>query len=105
MHKSQVFFYLLASFLIGIFFASVFKIGQPLIYSGLIIAVGLIAVFGYQKSFNGTGLLTGFLLTAFLFGIVRFNSANFGQDRLDAFTDLKAGSKGVEVVVNGYVDD
>src|SRR3989338_3535807 len=80
MHKSQVFFYV-----------------------GLIAAVGFIAIFGYQKSFNKKGLLVGFLLTAFLFGVVRFNSANLRQDTLDVFVDLKAGGKGVEVIVNGFV--
>jgi len=115
MHKSQIFFYLLVSFLSGIFGASVFSarggsasggdVGQVFIYVGLIAAIGLIAVFGYQKSFNQKGLLAGFLLAAFLFGVARFNSANLRQDALDVFVDLKAGEKGVEITVNGYVDD
>ena len=105
MHKSQVFFWLLVSFLSGIFVASIFDVGQVFIYVGLIAAVGFIAIFGYQKSFNKKGLLVGFLLTAFLFGVVRFNSANLRQDTLDVFVDLKAGGKGVEVIVNGFVDD
>ncbi|MBI2674689.1 MAG: ComEC family competence protein [Candidatus Yanofskybacteria bacterium] len=105
MHKSQVFFWSLASFLIGIFVASVFSVGQVFIYVGLIAAIGFIAVFGYQKSFNQKGMLAGFLGVAFLFGIARFNSVNLRQDVLDIFVDLKASRKGVEVVVNGYVDD
>ena len=115
MHKSQIFFYLLISFLSGIFVASVFsarggsasggEVGQVFIYIGFIVAIGFIAVFGYQKSFNQKGLLAGFLLVAFLFGIARFNSANLKQDALDVFVGLEAGGKGVEVVVNGYVDD
>ena len=104
MHKSQVFFYLLISFLSGIFVASVLDVGQTFIYVGLIAAVGLIGIFGYNKSFNVKFFLAGFLGIAFLFGVVRFNSANFGQDRLDFFTGLKAGGKGIEVVVSGYVD-
>src|SRR3989344_5764920 len=115
MHKSQIFFYLLISFLSGIFVASVFsarggsasggEVGQVFIYIGFIVAIGFIAVFGYQKSFNQKGLLAGFLLVAFLFGIARFNSANLKQDALDVFVGLEAGGKGVEGVVNGYVDD
>jgi competence protein ComEC len=89
----------------GIFVASVFNVGQTFIYVGLIAALGLIAVFGYQKSFNKNALLAGCFMGAFLFGTVRFNLAELGQDRLDVFTDLKAGGKGVEVVVNGYIDD
>ncbi|MBI2065189.1 MAG: ComEC/Rec2 family competence protein [Candidatus Yanofskybacteria bacterium] len=89
----------------GIFVSSIFDVGQTFIYAGLIAAVGLIGVFGHNKSFNGKFLLTGFLGIAFLFGIVRFNSADLDQDRLDVFTDLEAGQKGIEFVVNGYVDD
>jgi len=105
MHKSQIFFWLLVSFLSGIFIASIFEVGQVFIYIGFIVAIGFIAVFGYQKSFNQKGLLAGFLLVAFLFGIARFNSANLKQDALDVFVGLEAGGKGVEVVINGYVDD
>src|SRR3989344_5089188 len=102
-HKSQIFFYLMASFLGGIFVASVFNISQTFIYAGFVAAIGLVGVFGYNKSFNGKLMLAGFLGIAFLFGAVRFNSVNFNQDRLDFFTGLKAGGKGIEVVVNGYV--
>ena len=105
MHKSQIFFWLLVSFLSGIFVASFFNFGQVFIYVGLMTAIGFIAIFGYQKSFNQRGLLAGFLLAAFLFGAVRFNSADFDQNRLDFFTDLKAGGKSIEVTVIGYVDD
>ena len=105
MHKSQIFFWLLISFLSGVFVASIFNVGQTLIYAGLITAIGLIGIFGYNRSFNGRLFLAGFLGVAFLFGVIRFNSTNLGQDRLDVFTDLKAGNKGIEVVVNGYVDD
>ena len=105
MHKSQIFFFLLVSFLSGIFAASIFNISQVFIYVGLIAAVGCIGVFGHDKSFNGKFLFFGFLGIAFLFGAVRFNSANFDQGRLDFFTDLKVGQENMEVVVNGYVDD
>lgn len=105
MHKSQIFFYLLVSFLSGIFIASVFNVSQWFVYAGLIAAIGLIGVFGYNGSLNGKLLLAGFIGIAFLFGIMRFNSANFGQNRLDVFIDLKASQKVVEVVVRGYVDD
>ncbi|HXK40489.1 MAG TPA: ComEC/Rec2 family competence protein [Candidatus Paceibacterota bacterium] len=115
MHKSQIFFWLLLSFLSGIFVASIFSarggsasgedVGPAFIYTGLITAIGLIGVFGYDKSFNGKLILAGFLGVAFLFGVIRFNSANFDQGRLDVFTGREAGEKGVEVVVNGFVDD
>ena len=104
MHKSQIFFYILASFLFGIFAASVLNIGEVFVYAGLIIAIGLICIFGYQKSFNKKGLLVGFFMTSFLFGVIRFNSAELGSNRLDVFADLVAGDKNVEVAVNGYVD-
>src|SRR3989338_391034 len=115
MHKSQIFFWLLLSFLSGIFVASIFSarggsasgedVGPAFIYTGLITAIGLIGGFGYDKSFNGKLILAGVLGVAFLFGVIRFNSANFDQGRLDVFTGREAGEKGVEVVVNGFVDD
>ena len=105
LHKSQIFFWLLISFLSGIFVASIFGVGQIVIDTGLMAAIGLIGVFGYSKSFNGKLILAGFLGVAFLFGVIRINSANFDQGRLDVFTDLEAGGKGIEVIVNGYVDD
>lgn len=105
LHKSQIFFYLLVSFLSGIFMASVFSISQLFIYIGLIGAIGFIGIFGYNKNFNGKLLLAGFFGIAFLFGVVRFNSTNFDQDRLDVFTGLEAGGKGVKVVISGYIDD
>ncbi len=89
----------------GIFVASVFDVGQVVVYVGLIAAIGLVGVFGYNKSFSGKLILAGFLGVAFLFGIIRFNSVNFSQDRLSVFTDLEAGEKGVEVIINGYVDN
>lgn len=105
LHKSQIFFWLLISFLVGVFISSIFNIDPVFIYVGLIAAVGLIGIFGYNKIFNSKLLLVGFLGIAFLFGVMRFNSANFGQDRLNVFTDLKAGGKNIEVIVNGYIDD
>src|SRR3989344_4231252 len=93
MHKSQIFFWLLISFLSGIFVASVFNIGQTFLYVGFVVAIGLIGVFGYNKSFNVKFFLVGFLGVAFLFGVARFNSASFGQNALDVFVDLKAGQK------------
>lgn len=105
MHKSQIFFWFLVNFLSGIFVASVFSVSQTIIYLGFISSVGLIGIFGYNRSFNLKLLLAGFFGVAFLFGISWFNLANFDKDRLDAFTDLKAGNKGIEVTVNGYIDD
>lgn len=105
LHKSQILFYILASFLAGVFIASIFNISQIFIYVGLITAIGLIGVFGYNKSFNGKLLLVGFFGIVFLFGVMRFNSENFNQERLDIFTDLEAGGKGVKVVISGYIDD
>src|SRR3989338_507572 len=104
LHKSQIFFWLLVSFLSGILVASVFNVGSTFVYIGLIAALGLVSVFGYQRNFNRSMLLAGFLLAIFLFGAIRFNSAKLGNDRLDVFTDLKVGDKNIEVTVNGYVD-
>ena len=105
MHKSQVLFYLLLAFIYGVFVASFLPVSQTWILVFLIIAIGLIAVSGYQKTYSKKGLLTGALFLVFIFGIVRFNSFNFANSILNQFADINVGGKGMSVTVSGYIDE
>ena len=128
MHKSQVLFYLLLAFICGVFVASLFQVvevpmltetampsselslpglpvSQTWILVFLIIAIGLIAISGYQKTYSRRGLLTGALFLVFIFGIIRFNSFNFANSILNQFADINVGGKGMSVTVSGYIDE
>lgn len=94
MHKSQVFFYLLSSFIIGVFLASFFNFSQALIYILLIISICIMALPGFK---NRWSLLIAFMLIVFVGGVARFNSSNFSVGNL---TD----SIGREVSIPGYID-
>ncbi len=105
MHKSQILLYLLPAFIGGVFVASFLPISQTWILVFLIVAITLIAISGYQKTYSKKGLLAGALALIFIFGIIRFNSFNFANSILNQFADIKVGGKGLEVTLNGYIDD
>lgn len=105
MHKSQVLFYLIIAFLVGVFVASFLAISQAWILFFLIIAISLIAISGYHRSYSGRGLLAGVLTLVFIFGITRFNSFNFSNSILNQFADVEVGGKGMRVTLNGYIDE
>ena len=93
-HKSQIFFYLLSSFLLGVFLASFFNFSQSVIYILLIVNVGIVALFGLK---NRWSLLIAFILIVFVGGVARFNYSNLS---IENQTDLV----GQEVSFNGYID-
>ena len=93
-HRSQVLFYLLSAFLVGVFLASVFNISQFFLLVILIAGIGLMAVGGLK---NRLALLIGFILVAFSVGAARFNSSNLEEINL-------SNSVGGEVTLSGYVD-
>src|SRR3989338_476798 len=105
MHKSQVLFYILMAFICGVFVASFLPISQTLILVFLIVAIGSIAIFGYQKTFSKRGLFIGALSLVFIFGIVRFNSFNFANSVLNQFADVEVGGRGLPVTLLGYIDE
>jgi competence protein ComEC len=105
MHKSQVLFYLLLAFIGGVFVASFLPVSQTWILVLLIVAISLIAISGYQRTYSKKGLLAGVLFLVFIFGIIRFNSFNFSNSILNQFADIEVGGKGLAVQLNGYVDE
>src|SRR3990167_4948456 len=105
MHKSQVFFYLLLAFVGGVLVASFLAVSQTWILVLLVLAIGLIAISGYQKTYSKRGLFVGILSIVFIFGIIRFNSFNLANSILDQFANVEVGGKGMPVTLAGYVDE
>lgn len=94
MHKSRVFFYILSSFIIGVFGASFFYIPVQVILIAVVVGVGIIALSDFRNKFI---VLTGFLILAFIAGAARLNFYHDLRGGLDSF----AGHK---VSLSGYVD-
>ncbi len=105
MHKSQILFYSLLAFIAGIFAASVFEISQARILVLIIGAVSALAMFGYHGNYSRKGVLGGFLSLVVIFGIIRFNAFDLSNSILSEFADVKVKDRGVEVQLNGYVDE
>lgn len=125
MDKSQILFYLIIMFLLGVFVASFLVVSETWILILLVLAIGTIAISGYsprtksapsgggqrnylvrgRKIYSKQGLLAGALALVFIFGIIRFNSFNFANSILNQFADIEVGERGIEITLNGYIDD
>ncbi len=115
MHKSEVFFYLLASFILGVFMASLFNFSSWIVLVLVIVGMSVIILSGFTpllKSeikfaeghrFSRAGLksrliiLAGFLILAFAGGTARFNDFNESGDYLMNLV-------GQDVVLSGYIN-
>ena len=113
MHKSQVFGYLLTSFLVGVFigpwFASTVLATLVLILIGMIVVV----VCAYEKTFVKTkkaernrrvGVLIGGCILVLAFGVFRYGQANLSHSVLTQFATHQAKGKGISVTTRGFVD-
>lgn len=104
-HKSQVFFYLLSAFIIGVFLASFFSFSSSSVLILVLISVGAITLSGMS---NRPVILVSFLVLAFAIGIIRFNffsaggGSAFGGNSKDNLISL-AGQLGQKVTLEGYV--
>src|SRR3989338_4671893 len=103
MHRSQVLFYLLIAFLVGVFLASVWQFTQSSILIILACGISVVAIFGYQKTFSQKGLLAGAMILVAVFGIIRFNSFNAASSILKQFSDKEAGGQGIPTTIRGFV--
>mgnify|MGYP001593833419 CR=1 FL=1 len=89
MHRSQIFFYILLSFILGIFAGSFFDISKNVVLIAAIVCALLIAVFYRRGSrlLNVRLALVAFLALFFLAGILRFNTVNSKTHNLQKFAD------------------
>lgn len=102
-HKSQVLFYLLTSFVLGIFIGSFWAISNTGILALILIGTATLGIFGYHKNFNLFGLLIGCLIIVFALGIFRFSKYDLDRRQVMEFADNIIGGKGVEYTLRGYV--
>ena len=113
MHKSQVFAYLLISFLVGIFvgswFANTYMATLVLVLIGTIV----VTVSAYEKTFAKTkkaqrnrqvGVVIGVCILVLALGVFRYGQANLSHSLLTEFATHQAGGKGISVTTRGFVD-
>jgi len=93
MHKSQVFFYLLSVFVLGVFLASLFNLSTSFILILAMVGIAVIVLFIFSSKFF---ILAGFLILAFIGGAARFNFLNSNHSN---FNDLV----GQEITLTGYI--
>ena len=105
MHKSQFLFFLLASFIFGVFIASLVTISYEIVLVLLVIGISALAVFGYQKTHSVRGLYGSIFFLALIFGMGRFIYADLSNGILVQFADKYAGGKQIETTLRGYVSE
>lgn len=94
-HKSQIFFYLLSSFILGVFAASFFSLSVSIILELVVVGILAVILSGFKNKFL---VLAGFLILAFAGGGARFNSFNNSFSSLSDYI-------GQEVSLSGLVDN
>src|SRR3989344_6304541 len=105
MHKSQVLFYLLVFFVLGIFIASFNPVSYETILVLFMVGIATLAVFGYQKTFSVRGLYGSILFLALVFGMGRFAQADLSNGTLVQFADRFIKDKPVQTTLRGYVTE
>ena len=114
MHKSQVFGYLLISFLVGIFIGPWFT--NPYVATLVFVLVGAIigVVSAYEKTFVKTkkaernrrvGVLIGGSVLVLALGVFRYGQVNLNHSVLTEFAAHRAEGKGISVALRGFVDN
>jgi competence protein ComEC len=116
MHKSQVFAYLLISFLVGVFIGSWFL--NPTLATLVFVLIGTItvSVSAYEKTFAKTkkaqrnrqvGVVVGVCILVVGLGVFRYGQVNLSKSTLVEFVRLvESGqdTKGIPVTTRGFVD-
>ncbi len=113
MHKSQFFFYILLSFICGVFASSFFSISQNAVLIAATICALLIAVFYRRGSrlLNVKFALAAFLTLFFLAGVLRYNTVASATHNLQKFAEAQAqvidpqGKHPIKVTLTGYISD
>ncbi len=113
MHRSQIFFYVLLSFIVGVFAGSFLFISKEAALVAAALCVFLIAIFYRHGSrlLNPRLALAAFLALFFLAGILRFNVFNSRVHNLQKFAEAQEqvidpeNKRPIKVTVYGYVVD
>lgn len=110
-HRSQIFFYILLSLILGIFAGSFFVISKNAVLVVAIVCVLLIAVFYRRDSrlLNVKLALAAFLTLFFLAGVLRFNTVNSRTHNLQKFAEAQENvidpqnRRPIKVTIHGYI--
>ena len=114
MHKSQVFGYLLISFLVGVFIGPWFS--NPYLTLLILVLIGaiIVVVSAYEKTFvkskkaernRRVGVLIGGCVLVLTLGVFRYGQVNLNHSVLAEFAAHQAEGKGISVTVRGFVDN
>ncbi len=112
MHRSLIFFYLLISFILGVFAGSFFNISQSLVLTLALIS-GILIVLFYRKGskmLNVRIALIAFLTLFFVLGALRFNTISSRQNVLSKLPEASnqvidpEGKHPIRVSIIGYID-
>jgi competence protein ComEC len=111
MHKSQTFFYVLLSFIGGVFAGSFFNIPVTVVLVIMMVCIALVAVFFRRDSklLNPIIALAAFFTIFFVVGVLRFNAVNSKQHALSEIATAAAqlvnpDKRPVKVDLYGYVN-
>ncbi len=120
MHKSQVFGYLLITFLVGVFVGSWFTNPTKTVLILLLLGTIILVASGYEKTFAKTkkaqrnrevGVLIGACVLVLALGVFRYSQANLNNSVLTEFATHEVNSpstgetnKGISVTTKGFVD-
>lgn len=113
MHRSQILFYILLSFITGIFAGSFFSVSKTVVLIAAAICAGLIAVFYRRDSrlLNPRIALAAFLTLFLLAGILRHNTFSEKTRNLQKFARAQAevvdpqNKHPIQVTIYGYLDE
>jgi competence protein ComEC len=94
MHKSQLFFYLVLAFLVGIFTASFIEINFPVLTISLLAITGFIVLI---PEFKGKLVFISLIILCFSLGIIRYKLADTKESQLDLYI-------GQQITISGYID-
>ncbi len=120
MHKSQVFGYLLISFLVGVFVGPWFRDAYMATLVFILIGTIVVVVSAYEKTFVKTkkaqrnrqaGVVIGGCILVLALGVFRYGQANLSHSVLTEFAAHRVNSpadggvnKGISVTTRGFVD-
>ena len=113
MHRSQIFFFILLAFILGIFAGSFLNISKTVALMIAMVCAALIAIFYRRGSrmLNIPVALAAFFALFFVLGVLRFDVVN---SRQQALTKIAEGQQNVvdpenrrpiKVAILGYIDD
>ncbi|MBI2063335.1 MAG: ComEC family competence protein [Candidatus Yanofskybacteria bacterium] len=113
MHRSQIFFYILLSFVLGIFAGSFFNISKITALVAAVICAALIAIFYRRDSglLNVKLAFAAFVTLFFFAGVLRYNAVNSKTHNLQKFAEAQErvvdpqNKHPIKVTILGYISN